>query len=129
MKKKNVLNQILKTDISGLLWRWVKGVWGSLNRYFKRSLNPRNGNRPITTQHNNKHTTNDKQANAGKSINISPPRMIKPLHLSPLVGVAKFHNIESLTVGNLLATVRWKVAEQASNTATITSVKDKISWD
>ena len=113
MKKKNSPSStnILQTDVSGLLWRWLKGVWSGFNRWIKRSLNPSKGKRPT----------------GGISPKASQHKRI-PLHVSPLVGVPS-HNIEAMTVGNLFATVRWNVPTQTSTPATVTSVKDQISWD
>jgi hypothetical protein len=118
MKKKNSPNSvnILKTDISGLLWRWLKGIWSGFNRFIKRSLNPSTGKRP-----------------SGAGISAKPSQHKSVSLRSPLVGVPKSHNIESLTVGKLFATVRWNVptqtSTQISTPATVTSVKDQISWD
>ncbi len=115
MKKKNNPSSanILKTDVSGLLWRWLKGIWSGFNRWIKRSLNPSTGKRPST---------------GGISARASQHKSV-PLHVSPLVGVPKSHNVESLTVRNLFAIVRWNVPTQTSTPATVASVKDQISWD
>jgi hypothetical protein len=52
--------------------------------------------------------------------------------ISPLMGVEQFPHVESLTVGNLLATVQWQAAKQAphdSAAPSIASVQEKIDWD
>lgn len=115
MQKKSGLSlaQVLQTDIFGLLWRCLKGVWASLSRLIKRSLNPSTGKRPSTDDICPRTSQHQRVA----------------LHVSPLVGVPKSHNVESLTVGNLFATVRWIVPTQASAPDTVDSVKDQISWD
>jgi hypothetical protein len=115
MKKKSNRSSvnILKTDVSGLLWRWLKGIWGGFNRFIKRSLNPSTGKRPITANVR-------PRANQNKRVS---------LHISPLVGVPSSHNIESMTVSNLFATVQWNIPTQTSTPATVFSVKDQISWD
>ena len=114
MKKKNNPSSvnILKTDVSGLLWRWLKGIWSGFNRWIKRSLNPSTGKRPSA---------------GGVSAKASQHQRVSLY--SPLVGVPQSHNVESLTVGKLFATVRWNVPTQTSTPATVTSVKDQISWD
>ncbi|GBO51550.1 hypothetical protein APA_514 [Pseudanabaena sp. lw0831] len=116
MKKKNSPSSvnILKTDVSGLLWRWLKGIWSGFNRWIKRSLNPSTGKRPSTVV--------DIRTRASQQKRVV-------LHVSPLVGVRNSHNVESLTVEKLFATVKWQSTTQTSNSSTISYVKDKISWD
>jgi hypothetical protein len=115
MKKKSGLskNPVAKTNIFGFLWRCLKGAWGSFSRLIKRSLNPSTGKRQV----------------AGVTRTRTSQHRSVPLHVSPLVGVPKSHNVESLTVVQLFATVRWNDSTQASAPATVASVKDQISWD
>lgn len=115
MKKKSGLHltQVLKTDIFGLLWRSLKGIWGGFSRFIRRSLNPSTGKR---------------QTSATIRTRVSQQKSV-PFHVSPLVGVPKSHNVESMTVVQLFATVRWNVPTQTSVPATVASVKDQISWD
>ncbi len=115
MKKKSGLSKtpVVKTNIFGFLWQCLKGAWGSFSRFIKRSLNPSTGKRQTAV-------TIRTRASQQKSV---------PLHVSPLVGVPKSDNVESMTVVQLFATVQWNVATQTSAPATVASVKDQISWD
>jgi hypothetical protein len=126
MKKKSGLglNQVLQTDIFGLLWRSLKGIWGSFSRFMRRSLNPNTGKRPSI----------DKYASTDKHAAVNQYTRANHLHVSPLVGVRNSHNIESVTVETLFATVKWQIPIQAASastvsTPTVSSVKDQISWD
>ncbi len=106
------LTKVWKADISSL-WKWLKGIWSSFSRLVKRSLNPNKGNR-------------------ANSINT---QLSDITNISPLVGISHFRHPESLTVGDLMAKVQWrvppsKVSKAATATsASVASVKDEIDWD
>jgi hypothetical protein len=130
MKKKSGsgVTQVSQTNIFGLLWRSLKGIWGSFSRFMSRSLNPSTGKRPST----GKTPSTGKYESTGK-LTVNQYTRANPLHVSPLVGVRNSHNIESVTVETLFATVRWQIPIQAAaptvSTPTVSSVKDQISWD
>jgi hypothetical protein len=108
------LTGILKADMSSLLWNWLKGIWGSFNRFVRRSLYPNQGRR------------------ASSSANYSDLA-----HICPLVGISQFRHAESLTVSDLMAKVKWRIPIQTVKVATsatapsasVASVKDEINWD
>jgi hypothetical protein len=115
MEKNRSLNlsRVFKADIVGLAWKFLKGVWSSFSRFLKRSLQPNQGRRPISSN-----------ANRAKSTAICP-----------LVGITQFHHAESLTVSELFAKVQWRIPNStssqktAASTNSVASVKNEINWD
>jgi len=85
-----------------VLISWFKGILGSLNRWLKRLLLPKQGRR-------------------AKSISTSP------MHSPPLLGIDKFRQAETLTVQELMAKVQWQFPKQAPKT--VASVREQIDWD
>jgi len=102
-----------KANISDL-WKWLKGIWSSFSRFVRRSLRP----------------------NQGRRTNSNSTHISELAHICPLVGISQFRHAESLTVGELMAKVKWQSAPlpkaPVSPTATsssVASVKDEINWD
>jgi len=106
MKKRQNLVKLfleeLSTEISGLR-TWLQGVWSSLRRLIKRSLHPRS-RQPS-------HTVN--------------------AQVSPLMGLEQFRHPESLTVGNLMAKVQWRIPKptKTAGSPSIATVREEINWD
>jgi hypothetical protein len=109
---KNNRHQVRKPN---LFWQWLKGIWSSFSRFVKRITNPNQGRRPSSLNLDNSN---------------SPQTSAHPAHISPLVGISQFRNAESLTVGELMAKVQWRVPPtKTASSASVGSVKDEINWD
>lgn len=107
---KNNRNQVVKPNP---FWQWLKGIWSSFSRFIRRVINPNQGRRP----------------SSANSPNYSSSQ-VRNAHISPLVGISQFRNAESLTVGELMAKVQWRVPPtKAASSNSVGSVKDQINWD
>ncbi|CAN1210066.1 hypothetical protein TUMEXPCC7403_07715 [Tumidithrix helvetica PCC 7403] len=87
---------------------WIKGIWGSFSRFIMRLLRPKRGRRS------------------------SPENSTKPFQTCSLVGVEQFHNVGSLTIGNLMAKVQWRSSKQIpklSSSSSVKSVRNQIDWE
>jgi hypothetical protein len=84
---------------------WIKGIWGSFSRFVMRIFRPNRGMRPTAEIPFDKN------------------------RVRPLMGVDQFHNIGSLTVGNLMAKVQWRTKTPPPPSSNSTSVRDGIKWD
>ena len=102
------------------LWKWIKGIWSSFSRFVKRrnaflwkSLHPNQGRRTSTSN-----------------------SLSELARICPLVGISQFRHAESLTVGDLMAKVKWQSAplpkapvSPSATSTSVASIKDEINWD
>jgi hypothetical protein len=76
-------------DFPNLFLTWLKGVWSSLRRFFRRLFLPNKGRRKLVEVHSESFDA-----------------------FCPLVGLEKFRNAESLTVDALMLNVEWRCVQQ-----------------
>jgi hypothetical protein len=159
-------------DFPNLFLTWLKGVWSSLRRFFRRLFLPNKGRRKLVEVHSEsfdafcplvgleqfrnaesltvdelmlnvewRGVQQDRRRNkpkqnlkpgSGSNLVSAPGMASAEFPICPLAGVERFHNVESLTVGNLMTNVNWRTPKQASKIAaapSISSVQNEINWD
>lgn len=88
MKSDRGSTKRIKTDFLSLFLSWLRGVGGKLSRMVRRLLYPNRGRRAQMTAH------------------------APDIKISPLAGAEKIRQMESLTVGSLMAKVEWQAPRE-----------------